>query len=135
MKTYLKIATIFLTFGLSVGWALGQTANATALMTVEGPKAAATGTLSPSTLAIHEGTTAVFTAKVTGSSTVTPTGTVKLYSRAPTTGAVYTLLNTFSLVSGSATCDYPIPATAPTGGYYLTAVYSADSNYLAGTAP
>ncbi len=134
MKTYLKIATIFLAFGLSAGWAMGQTANATALLTVEGPKVAATLTLSPSTLAIHEGTTAVFTVKVTGSSTVTPTGTVQLYSKGPS-GTAYTLLNTFSLVSGSATCDYPIPATAPTGGYYLTAVYSGDANYSGGVAP
>ncbi len=137
MRTYLKIATIFLAFGLSAGWALGQTPNATVLLTVTAPLQAATTTLTPATQSVPAGTSAVytFTAAAPSGSTVVPTGTVALYAKAPTTGAAYALVNTFTLVNGSATCTYTLPDTAPTGGYYLTAVYSGDSNYAAGIAP
>jgi Bacterial Ig-like domain (group 3) len=71
--------------------------------------------------------TATFTATVSSSQPGTQTGTIQFYANGNLLGAPV------SLSSGTAATG-ALPFTAA-GTYYITAVYSGDSNYAASTAP
>lgn len=130
MKKLLKIAT-FLAIGFAAGIASAQTNTATATITVTPPKVAAVVSIAPPALTTAPGGTASLTIQVVAASgTTVPTGTVELLGEAPG-GTGYTLVSTFPLVNGVATCSYPVPATAPAGTYSLEAAYSGDGTFLA----
>ena len=76
---------------------------------------------------ISDTQTATFTATVSGNASGTPTGTVQFYANGTTLGLPV------SVSSGTATTA-ALPFTSA-GTYYITAMYSGDSNYAASTAP
>jgi pseudomonalisin len=90
--------------------------------------------VAPTTLTVHGSATtisntqsATFTAIVSSNASGTPTGTVQFYANGVALGSPV------AVSSGAATTD-ALPFTSA-GTYYITAMYSGDSNYAASTAP
>ncbi len=112
------------------GAALAQTSSATVQVQVGAPPpfAAIAVTQSATTVAAGGRVNFIVTASApTGAAT--PTGSVELLATLPGATAK-TLINTFPLTNGSFTCSYPVPATAPVGGYQIEFVYGgAGANY------
>lgn len=87
-------------------------------------KAPTTVVLTSSNLSPFSGVPVTLTALTASSTTGTPTGTVSFYDGT-------TLLNTAPITNGSATY---IPSGLAAGAHSITAVYSGDVNFTAGTS-
>jgi hypothetical protein len=87
-------------------------------------KASTTVVLTSSNLSPFSGVLVTLTALAASSTTGTPTGTISFYDGP-------TLLNTALITNGSATY---IPSGLAGGAHSITAVYSGDANFTAGTS-
>jgi hypothetical protein len=102
--------------------------SATVTLTVTAAATAVPATIK-ATLAnatVQAGNSATLTIKASGNVGI-PSGSITLEAEAPGV-STFSVINTFPLTSGTATCVYPISANATPGAYLLKAVYVPPKN-------
>lgn len=136
MKTFLKIASIFLACGLACGYALGQTSSAKTTFTVTAaPAPYLTVTITPSATTVAQGKSISFAVTAVAPSGATQgavVGAIELLVTTP--GSTTPTMSSYTIASGAVTANYVVNTTAPVGTYTAEAAYCSSPQVTANYA-
>lgn len=118
---------VLIAAGMLCGMLQAQTSSGTATVTVVAPLPYASVTITPASVTTAQGTTVTLGLAATGVNG-TADGNLELFATAPGT-TVKTLVSTYPLTNGSASCSYALPTTAPLGAYSLEAALCGSTKY------